>query len=105
MRTQALKWRLHELLRVERDLAWLPADPQLEEDWDPKRAQIGDYVVVVQQVRNLDDESRESSWQALLRFWRRRFRSAFTGGCRNRLPEPGSPVGTLANINDLPSQT
>lgn len=48
-----LNWTFFELLRVAKRCAWLPAGLQLEEDWNQRRAKIGDWAEVVRQIRNL----------------------------------------------------
>jgi hypothetical protein len=48
-----LDWNLGELLRVAKQLAWLPANLDLHEEWNRKRAQIGDYAEAMRQLRNL----------------------------------------------------
>jgi hypothetical protein len=48
-----LDWNLGELLRVAKQLAWLPANLDLHEEWNRKHAQTGDYANVVRQLRNL----------------------------------------------------
>jgi hypothetical protein len=42
-----------ELLAVARELNWLPAGLSLEAEWNSAHAEIGDYVEVVRQIRNL----------------------------------------------------
>jgi len=46
-------WKFHELLSVAKELMWLPSSLSPEEEWDIARAQIGDYVEVIRQIRNL----------------------------------------------------
>ena len=48
-----LQWTLAELLRVAKNVGWLPAGLQLAEAWDHKRAHIGDHAEVVRVLRNL----------------------------------------------------
>jgi len=47
-----LDWTLFQLLRVARECGWLPADLNLQEKWDEKRANIGDYAVILKDMRN-----------------------------------------------------
>ena len=47
-----LDWSLHDLIIIARDCDWLPAGLCLDDDWDRKRAKIGDYAVVIKEVRN-----------------------------------------------------
>ncbi len=46
-------WKLQELLSVARELNWLPSGLSPEDEWDTARAEIGDYLEVVRQIRNL----------------------------------------------------
>lgn len=46
-------WALVELLHVAKALKWLPASLAREEEFDSKRAQVGDYAEVVREIRNL----------------------------------------------------
>ena len=53
-----LKWDLVELLRVAKAAGWLPAGLKMDEDWDSKKARVGDYAEVVRQMRNLAHPAR-----------------------------------------------
>jgi hypothetical protein len=53
-----LDWSLHDLLVVARTCNWLPAGLDLDDDWDDKRARVGDYAMVVKMVRNLVHPAR-----------------------------------------------
>jgi hypothetical protein len=48
-----LEWSFFQLLRVARECGWLPSGLSLGEEWDHKKAHVGDYAIVVQQIRNL----------------------------------------------------
>ena len=48
-----LNWTFFQLLRIARECGWLPARLKMDEDLDQKRAHIGDYTVVLKNVRNL----------------------------------------------------
>ena len=48
-----LDWDLADLLRVAKAANWLPAGLSLDEDWNSRRAKVGDYAEVVRIVRNL----------------------------------------------------
>ncbi len=48
-----LKWNLAELLKAAKLANWLPNKLQSTEDWNSRKAQIGDYAEVVRIVRNL----------------------------------------------------
>jgi hypothetical protein len=52
-----LDWTFFQLLRVARECGWLPARLDLQEEWDQKRAHIGDYAIVLKDIRNLVDAS------------------------------------------------
>jgi hypothetical protein len=53
-----LKWDLVELLRVAKAAGWLPAGLKMDEDWDSKKARVGDYAEVARQMRNLAHPAR-----------------------------------------------
>lgn len=46
-------WRFQELLAVAKDQGWLQSSLSLEEEWNDKNAQIGDWAEVLRQIRNL----------------------------------------------------
>jgi hypothetical protein len=48
-----LQWNLAELLAVAKAAGWLPAALKLTEEWDRRRAKIGDYAEVIRMLRNL----------------------------------------------------
>lgn len=48
-----LKWKFIELLRVAKAANWLPSQLDLNDDWNSRKARIGDYAEVVRMVRNL----------------------------------------------------
>jgi len=47
------KWNFIELLRVAKAANWLPSQLDLNDHWNTRKAQIGDYAEVVRMVRNL----------------------------------------------------
>jgi len=51
-------WDLGELLKVAKAANWLPAALKLGDDWDGRRARIGDHAEVVRMVRNLAHPGR-----------------------------------------------
>jgi hypothetical protein len=46
-------WSLFQLLRVARECNWLPSGLTLGDRWNQKKAEVGDYAVVVKETRNL----------------------------------------------------
>jgi len=48
-----LRWSLAELLNVAKEVGWLPANLNLNQDFDSDRAHVGDYAEVVRMTRNL----------------------------------------------------
>jgi hypothetical protein len=48
-----VEWSLAELLRVAKAAGWLPSGLELGDDWNRRRAKVGDYAEVARQVRNL----------------------------------------------------
>lgn len=54
-----LKWSFVELLNVVRGCGWLPAGLNSEKDaWDEVKADIGDYAIILKNIRNLVHPSR-----------------------------------------------
>jgi hypothetical protein len=47
------RWTFSELLDVARELNWLPSELSPEDQWSSAHANIGDYVDLVRQIRNL----------------------------------------------------
>lgn len=48
-----LNWDLIELLNVAKKAGWLPHSLNLTEEWNARKAKIGDYAEVLRQIRNL----------------------------------------------------
>ncbi len=72
-----LNWNLSELLRVAKKMNWLPAGLALEEEWNRRRARIGDYAEVVRILRNLVHPARYLSEHARRRITSRHLSLAF----------------------------
>lgn len=53
-----LKWELVELLRVVKAAGWLPTALDLNDDWNWRKAKVGDYAEVVRMMRNLAHPAR-----------------------------------------------
>jgi len=53
-----LAWDLAELLRVAKAAKWLPAALNPDDDWNSRKARIGDYAEGVRMVRNLAHPAR-----------------------------------------------
>jgi hypothetical protein len=53
-----LAWDLAELLKVAKAAKWLPAALNQNDDWNTRKARIGDYAEVVRMVRNLAHPAR-----------------------------------------------
>jgi hypothetical protein len=54
-----LEWHLGELLRVAKAAGWLPAAlDHAKDEWNGKKAKIGDYAEVVRDIRNLAHPAR-----------------------------------------------
>jgi hypothetical protein len=53
-----LDWTLADLVRVAKATNWLPASLRLDDDWNTRKARIGDYADVVRMVRNLAHPAR-----------------------------------------------
>lgn len=53
-----LNWDLGELLRVAKVVGWLPAGLELDEEWNSRKAKVGDHAEVVRIVRNLAHPGR-----------------------------------------------
>ena len=53
-----LEWKLADLLKVAKAANWLPSGLNLEDDWNRRKAKLGDYAEVVRMVRNLVHPAR-----------------------------------------------
>jgi hypothetical protein len=53
-----LDWNFADLLRVAKAAGWLPSGVDLGDDWNGKKAQVGDHAEVVRMVRNLVHPAR-----------------------------------------------
>ena len=53
-----LAWDLAELLRVAKATNWLPTGLALDDDWNSRKAKVGDYAEVVRMIRNLAHPGR-----------------------------------------------
>ncbi len=53
-----LKWDLAELFTVAKAAAWLPAALNLNDDWNSRKAKVGDNAEVVRIMRNLAHPAR-----------------------------------------------
>ncbi len=53
-----LKWDLAELIAVAKAAGWLPAGLKLGEDWNSRKARVGDYAEVARMMRNLAHPAR-----------------------------------------------
>jgi hypothetical protein len=52
------QWSLADLLAVAKEQGWLPYSLSLDEEWNGKKAQIGDWAEVLRQIRNLAHPAR-----------------------------------------------
>jgi hypothetical protein len=53
-----LDWSLSRLLKIARECHWLPVGLALNDEWNPKRAEVGDWAVILKEYRNLVHASR-----------------------------------------------
>jgi hypothetical protein len=53
-----MDWGLADLLKVAKAANWLPSGLKLGDDWDGRKAKVGDYAEVVRMVRNLVHPAR-----------------------------------------------
>jgi len=53
-----IEWDLGELLRVAKAAQWLPSALHLSDEWNSRKARVGDYAEVVRMVRNLAHPAR-----------------------------------------------
>jgi hypothetical protein len=58
VRLPLLDWSLADLLKVAKAAGWLPSGLTLQDEWDGRKAKIGDYAEVVRMVRNLVHPAR-----------------------------------------------
>ena len=82
-----LNWNLGDLLRVAKALNWLPAGLALNDDWNHRKARIGDYAEVARMVRNLAHPARYRTDHFQRRVTKRHLRMQFevVEGCRGWL--------------------
>lgn len=84
-----LEWRVAELLRVAKSAGWLPSGLDLNDDWNTRKAKVGDYAEVSRMIRNLVHPSRYAKDHAqkrvTARYLKRQFEIALT--CRDWLAE------------------
>jgi hypothetical protein len=72
-----LQWSFSQLLQIARECDWLPARLALDDEWDQRKARIGDYAVVVKEMRNLVHASRYLTDFARSRVTKRRMEMCF----------------------------
>jgi hypothetical protein len=72
-----LNWALSQLIRIARECNWLPYGLALDDDWNYKKAQIGEYAIVVKESRNLVHASRYIADFPRHRVTRRRMKMCF----------------------------
>ena len=48
-----LDWSLFQLITIARECEWIPSGLSLDDDWDSRKADVGDYSEVLRQIRNL----------------------------------------------------
>lgn len=53
-----LKWDLADLIAVAKVAQWLPSSLNLNDDWNHRKAQVGDHAEVVRMIRNLVHPAR-----------------------------------------------
>ena len=53
-----MQWKLADLLKVAKAANWLPSGLNLKDDWNRRKAKVGDYAEVVRMVRNLVHPAR-----------------------------------------------
>jgi hypothetical protein len=53
-----LKWDLGQLLTIAKAAGWLPSVLDLNDDWNWRKAKVGDYAEVVRMMRNLAHPAR-----------------------------------------------
>jgi hypothetical protein len=84
-----LDWKLVDLLRVAKAATWLPAGLALTDEWNFRKARIGDHAEMVRIVRNLAHPARylEDHRRRIVtaKYLRRQFEVVLL--CRDRLLE------------------
>ncbi len=53
-----LEWNLADLLKIAKAANWLPSALTLGDNWDRRKAKVGDYAEVVRMLRNLVHPAR-----------------------------------------------
>jgi hypothetical protein len=72
-----LEWSLFQLIRVARECNWLPSGLSLGDNWCYKKAQIGDYAIVLKDFRNLIHANCYITFSSRRRITRRRMEMCF----------------------------
>ena len=84
-----LDWTLADLLKVAKAAQWLPSALTLQDEWDGRKAKVGDYAEVVRMIRNLVHPARyvEDHYRSRVtaRYFRRQFEIVLL--CRDWLAE------------------
>ena len=70
-------WDLGELLRVAKAAKWLPAALELSDEWNSRKARIGDHAEIVRMVRNLAHPGRYRKDHFRGRFTRRTYQRQY----------------------------
>jgi hypothetical protein len=84
-----LKWTLADLVAVAKSANWLPAGLALTDDWDSRKARVGDHAEVVKMLRNLAHPARYAADHYRKRVTRKYLRRQFEFvlHCRDWLAE------------------
>jgi hypothetical protein len=84
-----IDWDLGQLLGVAKKAGWLPSALELSDDWNSRKARIGDYAEVARKVRNLAHPGsylkQHSASRVTKRYLRRQFEIVLL--CRDWLAE------------------
>jgi hypothetical protein len=82
-------WDLSQLLKVAKAAGWLPSGLHINDDWNVRKAKIGDYAEVSRKVRNLIHPGRylkdHSPSRVTARYLQRQFEIVLL--CRDWLAE------------------
>ena len=72
-----LKWDFIDLIAVAKTAGWLPAGLKLADDWDWRKARVGDFAEVVRMMRNLAHPNRYLSDHSRKRVTKKYLRRQF----------------------------
>jgi hypothetical protein len=72
-----LKWGLADLIKIAKKCGWLPSRLSENDNWNPRKAHIGDYAELLRETRNLVHTGRYIKDYPKARITKRRMEKLF----------------------------